>query len=815
MSVFPRKQPQHSGDELHAQHFRDAVEAAAKERTDIDAATEKRVSATVTLGSPDDETVIQVGEDLRTASTAQQDLGRAAAVVEPVVPMTAAAPSLLVSREAEVNRLVALLDPRRDGASAVVVSKVEGLAGVGKTALVRRAASIAAGQDWFPGAALFVDLHGYDCVSRVNAGQLFGPLLLSLGLASTQVPHMENDQAAVYHQVLNELSNRGRPVLMVLDNVSSATQITGLLPRQSAHRVLVTSRNALSSLDGARSLRLRSLSVPHSVALLDAALRRQDPGDKRIVQQSECAADLARLCAGLPLALQIVAALLGRDQALVVEDLVSELAVVGSRLASLTDGERAVRQAFDSSWQNLYEQDFQAAALIRLLALNPGPDMSSEAAAALAGEALPEVRRRLRVLDRANLIEPEAGGRWRMHDLVREYARQRAEQEIPAADRRAALERLARFCYGSVNYAFDKQNPGNLMVDAEFLPAWKHGAADGVNAVDRAGKPGNWFERERSGLLAMVRAGEMEQPPLAITPRLACSLFYFLERGGHFSEWQQAEQSAAQLAFAGADKHDQARSLRNRGRLALVAVLEEYERVRDNSEPSPAIEDARLQAIDLLELSRRYYQEEYADHQRRRDRAGEATTMRELADAYRLGINPVQADEGQIDAAITAYIEAEAIYKALHNDNGLASLWLALGTTHTLAGNYKDAHTLLHKALDYGFPGGEGSQPQHARLVGYALRRVGDLRLKQDNIKEAIENYQRSAEVFAEDGDPIGAGRALAAAGQAEAARGNYAEARQSLETARQYFVSRPLGNNDPEATVLTRWLQELPGAAK
>jgi tetratricopeptide (TPR) repeat protein len=775
-------------------------------------AEREQIGQVLMHASADRGTVTQVAGDLHITYMAP-GLGKtqAAAVVEAVVPMAMAQPFLLVGRDPEVDRLLEMLDPGVVGASAVLVSAIEGLAGVGKTALARRAASIAADRGWFPGGALFADLHGYDPVSRVSAGQLFGPLLLALGLGSAQVPRTESGQAAVYHQVLDERSKRGRPVLVVLDNVASAAQVKGLVSGHAAHRMLITSRNALISLEAARPLRLLSLGPADSVTVLEEVLRGQDPGDQRLSQESEYVAQLARLCAGLPLALRIAAALLARDPALLVEDLVRELDAAGNRLPALADGERAVRQAFDSSWQNLRALDPQAADLIRLLAVNPGPDMSEEAAAELAGEPLTDVRRWLRALGMAYLIERGAAGRWRMHDLVRDYARQRAEDEIPAPARRAALGRLARFCYGSVNYAFDQQIPGNLMVDSGFLITWKQEAPDAVRAVDKAGRPAAWFERERSGLLALVRAAEEARPPLEITPRLACSLFYFLERGGHFVEWAQAEDGAARVAFASGDRHDQARSLRNRGRLALVEVLEDNERVRGGTGPSAGVEQVRLEAIERLELSRRYYREEYAEHQRFRDRTGEATTMRELADAYRLGINPAAPDAGKVAAATQAYDEAERIYASLDSNNGLASLWLARGITHTLAGQFAEARAYLDRSLEYAAQPGPSGRPMHARLMGYALRLLGDLYLRQDQAGNAAGAYRRSAEVFTADGDSIGAARVLASCGEAEASRANLAAARQALEAAREYFASRALGDNDPEAAALAVRLREMP----
>jgi len=174
------------------------------------------------------------------------------AVVVPVVAHGVAASGVFVGRDGPVGELLGLLDPNRQGpGTTTVVSAVAGLAGVGKTALARHAASIAVGRGWFPGGAVLVDLHGYDPAGRVEAAQTFGPLLRALGVDGEEVPPVEAEQAAAYHQLLAGLAEQGRPVLLVLDNVSGPQQVADLLPAHRLHRVVVTSRHTLGDLPGA------------------------------------------------------------------------------------------------------------------------------------------------------------------------------------------------------------------------------------------------------------------------------------------------------------------------------------------------------------------------------------------------------------------------------------------------------------------------------------------------------------------------------------------------------------------------------------
>ena len=103
---------------------------------------------------------------------------------------------------------------------------------------------------------------------------------------------------------------------MIADNASAEAQVRPLLPGAGPHKVLVTSRHTLAGLDA----RLVDVTVLDDdgkrSALLDQALRAARPDDDRITGDREAAGRLAGMCGGLPLALQITAALLKADPTL-------------------------------------------------------------------------------------------------------------------------------------------------------------------------------------------------------------------------------------------------------------------------------------------------------------------------------------------------------------------------------------------------------------------------------------------------------------------------------------------------------------------
>ena len=106
--------------------------------------------------------------------------------------------------------------------------------------------------------------------------------------------------------------------------------------------------------------------------------------------------------------------------------LAAELAEIRGRLDALDVGDPAanVRTVFSLSYRHLPDA---AARMFRLLGLHPGPDISTAAAASMAGVPLAQARAALRDLARASLIIESVPGRYGFHDLLRAYA---AEQAI-------------------------------------------------------------------------------------------------------------------------------------------------------------------------------------------------------------------------------------------------------------------------------------------------------------------------------------------------------------------------------------------------
>lgn len=367
--------------------------------------------------------------------------------ITPALSGLPASAPVFAGRGTELRTLLDGLAPRPAGggspdaaaAPGVAVTAVSGLAGVGKTELAVQAARTALDRGWFPGGAMFVDLFGYDPARSLGPGQALEGFLRALGIPGEHIPPEVQDRVRLYASVLAAYARERRRILVVIDNASSHEQAKLLLPTDGACGAIVTSRHTLGLLKG-HLLELDVLTPEASGVMLDQALRVARPGDTRVTDHPDDAATIARLCGGLPLALQIIAALLAEDPARPLAAMATDLQDEHARLDEMSYGDIAVRAAFDLSYQRL---DPGHAWLFRTLPVNPGPDISTRAAAALAAQEQATTRLGLEALARAHLIEHGSGyGRWRMHDLVRLYARQLSDTEAEADGRDQATARL-------------------------------------------------------------------------------------------------------------------------------------------------------------------------------------------------------------------------------------------------------------------------------------------------------------------------------------------------------------------------------------
>ena len=292
----------------------------------------------------------------------------------------------------------------------VGIHAIGGMAGVGKTTLAVHAAHRLAAN--FPDGQLFIDLQGYDPRAEpVTALDALGRLLPLLGVPPQSVPAGEAERSALLRDRL-----AGTRTLVVLDNAADTAQVRPLLPGTSSCLVIVTSRRRLPGLDDATLIDLNALPIEDAVALLRrvAGPGRIHASDEHLTEQ------IADLCGRIPLALRITATRLKHRRALTLDDLARQLRDDHHRLDALADGDRSLTAAFEGSYRRL-EPGLQR--LFRFLGLIPGQDFDPYAAANLLQSDHRTAARMLDTLLDHNLLIQHTSGRYRLHDLVRDYAR--------------------------------------------------------------------------------------------------------------------------------------------------------------------------------------------------------------------------------------------------------------------------------------------------------------------------------------------------------------------------------------------------------
>ncbi|WP_433360918.1 helix-turn-helix domain-containing protein [Actinoplanes sp. CA-142083] len=449
------------------------------------------------------------GDD-RAALFAAARAGRASAA--PPVPGGLPLPRRVLDftgRDAELGRVARWAAGASEETAPVVV--ISGPPGVGKTSFAVQAA-----QAWPVEEQVFVDLRGLD-TRPLSPSAVLGKLIRAVSPEQRAVPRDVDEAAALWHTL-----TRGRRLVVVLDNAISESQVRPALPPHGPASVLVTSRRALSGLEGVRRLRLDALPEADAVRLLSVIL--DDAGGA-----PESLRRLAGICVNIPLALRIAGNRLLSRPGWTLDDLISRLAAEEQRLTALAAGDLQVEAAFRLSYQQLTDV---ARRLFRRLSLVPGPSTGAGLASVLAGEPMPVTEQALDELVELCLLQQRPDGRLEFHDLLRLYAGAELDREETVAQRRDVIRRRDGWLLDTVVLAGRFFEPGFGAPPAGATPA----NAPPANAPATEAEAGAWLRQEADNWLPALQRAARDGDDQRVVD-VAESLHWFSDSWGIWPHW--------------------------------------------------------------------------------------------------------------------------------------------------------------------------------------------------------------------------------------------------------------------------------------
>ncbi len=636
-------------------------------------------------------------------------------------------------RQAEMAALDRLLkEPHRLHAPAVAT--IAGAGGVGKTALAVHWASQVA--DRFPDGQLFADLRGYDEEhAPVSPTVVLDRFLRALGMPAPQIPAEPDERAALFRSILST-----RRTLLVLDNVRSFAQLRPLLPGGGQSVVLATSRETLDDLTGdytALRIRLRVLAPAEATTLLTKIA-----GAERFGSDPVAVEQLGALCDRLPLALRIAGARLAAKPGLSVRSLVDRLRDQRRRLDILSPGEGGVRAGFRLTYRDLRPE---AALMYRRLGLLRTADFAAWAGAAVLETDVWHAEELMDQLVDAQLLEVSDAGpgrpaRYRFQDLLRLFARERAEADEPPAECDAALERAFAAWLWLAEEAHRRLDGRAYPVGRAGVPAPAHLAE---SADELLATPSDWFESERATIPDVVaHAAETDRARYAWA--LAESAVPHFETRNYLEEWQRCAELSLASARRTGDRRGEATMLRLLGSLAI------YQRRYEQGE------GWNVAALRLLRATG--------------DVRGVALAQRNLAMCARFQGDWDRALE-YCRAALEGFHEAGDTGNEAHLLGFLAQIELDRGQVEPALPLAVEAVALSRRT---------GS----VRAESQSVYRLAEVRLLAGELAEAAVSFREVLQLTRKEGDRVGEAHALRGLGQTQWSQGLLAAAGETLQQA-------------------------------
>ncbi|WP_431953320.1 ATP-binding protein [Nocardia lijiangensis] len=651
--------------------------------------------------------------------------------------------------------------------TTVPIATVSGQAGVGKTALAIHVAHRVA--DAFPDGQLYANLRGAEPLA-LDAGEVIAGFLRELGVDGSDIPEETDQRSRMYRAHL-----AGRRAIVVLDNAADEAQIRPLLPGTSTCAVLVTSRSLMAALSGANAIYLEVLPPSQSVDLLTRLI-----GTERAQAEPEAVAAVARLCGYLPLALRIAGARLMSRPSWSVSWFADRLADESRRLDLLKVGDLEVRATFALSYQSRNNAE-QAA--FRMLALTAASFPAWNVAALLDSD-IDETEELLECLVDAQLVEVAGTDqvgliRYRLHDLIRDFARECSATLDTPQLRVDAVKRLVGQYTTAVRIASAAVHPGLYEgIAATDLELPGHVAQHDPRA---------WFTAERANIIAAVDLAN-DAELWDHTCQLVETLPTMFDWRADWQAWAHTHQLARDAAKRSVNEYAEAVILRSLGALyrELGRFGEAMEVLTEATEIFWRIDDQRQWATTMRNLGdTRRYQGRLNDAiaaftaaldvlQNEDDTRSVAGVLNGLADASR-GLS-------RWNVACEYFEESLRLYRSLNDELEEARTMVRYGLVHRDQWRNSEADHMFGQALD------TFRRLEDQRWQARALRHIAVVRRNQGDIDQALSAFDECLALFELLADRRGIAVTLRNRGDAHRLADNRSAATTDLQDALQIF---------------------------
>ncbi|GAA0731494.1 tetratricopeptide repeat protein [Dactylosporangium roseum] len=663
------------------------------------------------------------------------------------------------------------------------VRTIDGMPGVGKTAFAIHVGHLLAPK--FPDGQLFLNLNGHTPGREpVRPAEALASLLLADGVAPQKVPNGDDLWAVTEARTAMWRTRvADRRMLLILDNAATYAQVEHLLPGTAGSLVLVTSRRRLAAPEAA-TLQMRALSAADAAALFTRLAGRGQ-------LDASAVAALVSTCGSLPLAVSLLAARLRHHPSWTVEHLKDRLLAAQHRLSELRAGERAVAAAFDLSYQDLPpgRQRF-----FRRLSRFPGLDVNDEAAAALGAVPVAQARLDLEALYEDHLLDETEHGRYRFHDLVRDYGRSLADDD--EQDGTMSIERLADHYLTTIGAANTYIGRGGTATTTRF---------DSLAAASA------WLDTERANVLACVEeCVRRERHSLVVG--LAAAMAPYLRHAGPWDQAADLHRTAITAARRTGDRDAEANALANLG--MVHRLMARYRTAVDTLDESLGVyrDTGNLdgQAFVLNQLGIVYYLTAAYDQAAQAqiealeicrvagDLLGQANALADLGMVRRM--------TGSLESSAEASIEALEIYRRIGDRYGEANALRDLGLVRALTGDHVDAERHAREALAIY---AEIGDPVHQ---AYALNELGVARRLQGDLDGATAAHEEALAKYAELGDRFGEANAIRHLGVLHRLRGARAAAIEAQEQVSAIYIELESRGGLAAATAELGVLRRLDG---